>query len=216
MRPKSILTLAIGLATLLALVPVATPQDDPFGGLQPHYWPHRAFGIPVNADEIAKLPNKPTHLQLYSSLSRGAFQKGPKLPLNAMHELNGGKRGFLFDAPRDGDYEFAVQFVYTDGSVAPKPEALAPEIRAIIDTTPPRVQLASNGNGVEWRAEDDNLDPRYITLQAKWQNDAAWQPIQDKTLRPSDSYAWKLQPGGRVMEVRVLRATAPGTKAFRR
>ena len=33
------------------------------------------------------------------------------------HEsLDGGKKGFLFNAERDGDYEFAVQFVYSDGT----------------------------------------------------------------------------------------------------
>jgi hypothetical protein len=204
---------AAGLAVALALAVAssARPQDGPFDGLQPHYWPHRTFGIPVNADEIAKLANKPTHLQLYFSASRGAFQKGPKLPLNGMNELNGGKRGFLFDAPRDGDYEFAVQFVYADGSVAPKTEALAPEVRAVIDTTPPRVQAAPVGNGVEWAASDDNLDPRYMTLECKWPTSAEWTKITDRTFRPTDSYAWRMPPG-KVLEVRVLARDRAGNE----
>jgi hypothetical protein len=211
-RPVHRFAAVIGLPVVLVFASIAKPQDDgPFGGLQPHYWPHRTFGIPVNPAQIAKLTNKPTHLQLYYAPSRGAFQKGPKLPLNAMNELNGGDRGFLFDAPRDGDYEFAVQFVYADGSVAPKTEALVPEIRAIIDTVPPRVQLAALGNGVEWLATDDNLDPRYITLQCKWPTSAEWTTITDKALRPSGDYAWKMPPG-KVLEVRVLAKDRAGNE----
>ncbi len=55
MRPGHTLSAVLALAAMLALLPAARPQDDPFGGLQPHYWPHRTFGIPVNPDEIAKL-----------------------------------------------------------------------------------------------------------------------------------------------------------------
>jgi hypothetical protein len=210
-HPVYRLAVVLGLPVVLLVASAAKPQDGPFDGLQPHYWPHRTFGIPVNADEIAKLANKPTHLQLYYSASRGAFQKGPKLPLGTMNELNGGKKGFLFDAPRDGDYEFAVQFVYSDGSVAPKTDSLAPEVRAIIDTIPPRVQLAPLGNGVEWIATDDNLDPRYITLQCKWPTNSEWTTITDKTFRSSDSYAWKMPPG-KVLEVRVLARDRAGNE----
>ena len=131
MRPVFRLAVVLGLPAVLAFASAARPQDGPFGGLQPHYWPHRTFGIPVNTDQIAKLENKPTHLQLYYSASRGAFQKGSKLPVGGMNELNSGKRGFLFEAPRDGDYEFAVQFVYANGEVSPKTESLAPEVRAV-------------------------------------------------------------------------------------
>jgi hypothetical protein len=201
----------LGLPVVLVCASVARPQDGPFDGLQPHYWPHRKFGIPLATEEIAKLPTKPTHLQLYYSQNRGPFQKGPKLAPGALDDLNGGKKGFLFEAPRDGDYEFAVQFVYSDGSVSPKTDALAPEVRAIIDTTPPRVQLAPVGNGVEWLATDDNLDPRYITLQCKWPTSADWTTITDRTFRAADSYAWKMPPN-KVLEVRVLARDRAGNE----
>ncbi len=206
MRPKHTLITVIGLAAALALAQPTKSQDGPFDGLQPHYWPHRAFGIPVDVQKLTPLANKPTHLQLYYAASRGSFQKGPKLPLSGLHEINGDKRGFLFEAPRDGDYEFAVQLVYADGSVAPKTDALAPEIRAVIDTTPPRVQLAAIGNGVEWRATDDNLDPNGVTLQCKWPTSAEWTTVKNtpavKPFRANDSYAWKI-PAGKSLDVRV-------------
>jgi hypothetical protein len=205
-RPGHTLTAAGLVATFALLLPAAKPQDGPFDGLTPHYWPHRTFGIPVNTDEIAKLDKRPTHLQLYYASNRAAFQKGPKLPLNALHELNAGKRGFLFESPRDGDYEFSVQFVYGDGSVSPKEAELGPQMRAVIDTLPPRVDLVAVGNGVEWRATDDNLDPRGVILQCKWPTSSEWTTINDKASDPgfkaSDSYAWKMPPG-KVLEVRV-------------
>lgn len=206
MRSPPTLIAAAGLVTACVVATVARPQDGPFDGLQPHYWPHRTFGIPVNADEIAKLPNKPTHLQLFYAAGRGNFQKGPKLALNGLNELNGGKKGFLFDAPRDGDYEFTVQFVYGDGTVAPKEGELAPQVRAVIDTVPPRVQIGAVGNGVEWMATDDNLDPSGVKLECKWPTSANWTVINDRPsdlrFKAADSYAWKMPPG-KVLEVRV-------------
>jgi hypothetical protein len=202
---------AAGLTAVLLCASAARPQDGPFGGLQPHYWPRRTVGIPVEPDSIANLSPKPTHLQLYSSFNRGPFQKGPRLPIDKLTELNGGKRGFEFEAPRDGDYEFAVQLVDPDGSVSPKTDALAPAIRAIVDTVPPRVQLAPLGNGVEWVATDDNLDPRYVTLECKWPAGAEWTKITDRPLRAADSYGWKLKPG-QVLEVRVIAKDRAGNE----
>jgi len=202
--------LAVAFGLFVVLASAVRPQD-PFGGLQPHYQPHRSFGIPIKSEPLEALATKPTHLQLYYSLARGPFQKGQKLPLNGLQAIGDGKKGFLFEAPRDGDYEFAVQFTYTDGSVSPKTDALAPEIRAIIDTVPPRVQLAPLGNGVEWNAADDNLDPQYLSLQCKWPTDAAWTKITDRPFRPRDSYAWKI-PSGKVLEVRVIAKDRAGNE----
>ncbi len=207
MRPKHTLMAALGLsaAFFLALAQPARTQDGPFDGLQPHYWPHRSFGIPVVPETIANLPNKPTHLQLYYSLARGPFQKGPKLAVGALNEIDRGKKGIVFDAPRDGDYEFAVQFVYANGSVMPEAAALAPEVRVVIDTVPPRVQLAAVGNGAEWRGADDNLDPNGVTLQCKWPTSADWTTVKRPgggAFRATDNYAWQI-PIGKTLDVRV-------------
>src|SRR5262249_42395607 len=58
---------------------------------------------------------------------------------------------------------------------------------------------------------DDNLDPRYVTLQCKWPTSAEWTTITDKTFRASDSYAWKMPPG-KVLEVRVLARDRAGNE----
>lgn len=192
----------LGLAAALALGTAARSEDDPFGGLRPYYWPHRSFGFPIDTDATAKMDPKPTHIQLYYALNRGTFQKGPKLPLTGLSNIDNGKKGIVFEAPRDGDYEFAGQFIFPDGSVGPKFEALAPTIRVVIDTTFPRVQLAPLGNGVEWRATDDNLDPAGVILECKWPTSSEWTKIDGRTFKTTDSYAWKIPPG-KSLDVRV-------------
>ncbi|MCI0702214.1 MAG: hypothetical protein L0241_14115 [Planctomycetia bacterium] len=211
---RSLVLFGVGLAAAVAFLPTAKPQEA-VGELPPHYWPHRTFAFPLILDNITKLETKPTHLQLYYSASRGPFQKGQKLPLSGLQDLGEGKKGFLFESQRDGDYEFAVQFVYSDGSVSPKTEQLVPEKRVVIDTIPPRVRLAPIGNGVEWQLTDDNLDSREIKLQCKWPHHAQWTTItpKDRTFKPADNYAWLLQPG-QVLEVRVRSRDRAGNEGY--
>src|SRR5262249_27975373 len=150
------------------------------GDLQPYFWPHRTVGIPVDVDRIGNLPNKPSALQLYYSVNRSAFQKGAKLPLDGMQQLDGGKKGFLFTADRDGDFEFTVQFVYPDGSTSPRSDELSPQQRIVIDSTPPDVRIQPSNNGVEWRATDNNLDSAGVTLQCKWPTSQEWTTVSDR------------------------------------
>jgi hypothetical protein len=193
----------------MGFIPGARTQDD---SIQPYYWPHRTVGIPVNVDQLGKLPNKPSELQLYYAINRGKFEKGPRLSLNSMQQLDGGKKGFLFTADRDGDYEFTVQFIYADGTSNPRVDDLSPQQRIIIDTTPPQIRLTPTYNGVEWVASDENLDPRGVTLQCKWPSSTEWTTITERQFRATDRYAWKLDPG-KVLEVRVLAKDRAGHEA---
>ncbi|MBY0460971.1 MAG: hypothetical protein K2V38_26930, partial [Gemmataceae bacterium] len=219
MRLKHVLGVGVGLAVALALASPARTQEP---GLPPTYWPQRSFGLPIDTVTLAKQEKKPTHLQLYYSLGRGPFQKGPKLAVGALDNINGDKKGILFEAPRDGDYEFAVQLVYADGSVLPRTDALAPEQRVIIDATPPRVQLVAVGNGVEWKAADDNLLPE-VTLQHKWPTSSEWTTVdrvdpstkQKRPFRAADSYAWKMEKG-QQLDVRVIARDRAGHEGVSR
>jgi hypothetical protein len=199
-RRKHALVLLACLAAGLAGAPSGRAQDP---GLQAYYWPHRTVGIPVNVTEIGKLSNRPSELQLYYAVNGGAFQKGPRLALGAMQSLDGGKKGFLFTAERDGDYEFAVQFVYADGTTSPRTDDLSAQQRIVVDTTVPAVKVYPSNNGVEWVATDENLDARGVTLQCKWPTGREWTTVNDRAFRTSDRFAWRLEPG-KVLEVRVL------------
>jgi hypothetical protein len=206
--------LALGWAAALA-VGLASAQD-PAAGLAPHYQPNQSIGIPVNLDRIDQLDNKPKELQLYTSAGRRAWQPGPKLPLDRLQDLGDGKKGFLFRADRDGGYEFSVQFHYPDGSASPaKPEELRPMLDVVVDTTPPEVRIRAVGNGVEWAAADDNLDPRYAEVQAKYPHWAEWKAVADRAFQAADRHAWRLRPG-EVLEVRVKARDRAGNDGWSR
>ena len=200
--------LTIGLAALLAVAPNATPQESG----QPHFWPHRTFSIPVNVDRINQGETKPSHLQLYSSLNRAQWVAGAKLPLNGLQDLGEGKKGFKFTADRDGDFEFSVQYWYASGESSPKKvDELSPMLAVSIDSTPPVVRVAAGANGVRWEATDDNLDPRYVKLEAKLPSWTEWHTVKDRTFKTTDSYNWQLKPG-QTLEVRVTAKDKAGNE----
>ena len=211
MRRQRAALLTIGLAAavaLSALAPTAQPQDAG----QTHHWPHRTFYIPVNVERINQAENKPTHLQLYSALNRGQWQAGAKLPVNGLQDLGDSKKGFKFQADRDGEYEFSVQYWYASGESSPrKADELSPMLAVTIDTTPPDVRIAATGNGVQWAARDENLDSRSIKLEAKLPSWTEWKRVNDREFKANDTYAWKLNPG-QVLEVRVTAKDKAGNE----
>lgn len=196
--------LAACLTAVLAVAPAATPQESP-DGIPTYHWPHRTFNIPVSVERIRQRQNPPAHLQLYHAVNRGQWQRGTKLPLDGLKDIGDGKKGFEFTANQDGEYEFAVQDVYADGTVSPKDADLAAQMRIVIDTTPPTVRLYAVGNGVEWAASDEGLDtrdPKAVTLECRRANGGNWQTITDRAFRTTDSHRWQLKPGD-VLECRV-------------
>jgi hypothetical protein len=211
--------LAVALAALTAGV-ATRAQDAADRAGKVHYWPHRVFSIPVELAAVERsfadkgLP-APTHVQLYSSLARGPWQAaGPKKPLNALDPLPDGKKGFRFESDRDGEYEFSVQYTFKDNSTSPRnADELSAMLRVVIDTTLPTVRVNAVGNGVEWSASDDNLDPDGVRLQAKFPSWPEWKTIDTRAFRPQDNYAWKLQPG-QVLDVRVLARDRAGNENY--
>ena len=200
MRTKHALTIVACLAAALGVMPVVRCQD---AGLQPYYWPVRTVGIPIrDVDSLMKQPNKISDVQLYYSLNRGPFQKGPRVALNKMSKYDSGSRGLDFTSPQDGDYEFAVQWINADGTANPPFEDLRPQQRIIIDTTPPTIKITPFNNGVDWVVKDDNLDPRKIVLKCRWPGTRDWTVINDRPLQVIDRFGWQLQPG-KALEVRL-------------
>lgn len=193
------------LTAVLAVVSAAVPQDPASDGVPTYYWPHRTFSIPVDVARINRQDPRPTHLQLYTSFHRGQWQRAAKLPLDGLKDIDGGKKGFEFTADKDGEYEFTVQHIFADGSATPKDADLGPQLRIVIDSTPPTVRLFAGGNGVEWAASDENLDtrdPKAVTLECRRASGGPWQKITQRAFRTADSYKWDLKPGD-VLEVRV-------------
>ncbi|HSQ55132.1 MAG TPA: hypothetical protein VLM40_05245 [Gemmata sp.] len=207
------------LACVIALVTsrTATSQDP---GLKPYYWPHRSVGIPIDVDRLKKRANPPSEIQLYYWTNGRELQKGPKLSLNSLQKLNNGRQGFLFQADRDGDYEFTVQWIYPDNTASPQANELSPQQRVIVDTTPPQVRVYPSKTGVAWEVTDENLDPdpSKLVLECRWPGQQQWTKVNEREFRPRDQFAWPLQ-AGKALEVRVSatdRAGHVGTSAITR
>ncbi|MFO0806850.1 MAG: hypothetical protein U0791_27405 [Gemmataceae bacterium] len=204
MRRHSAALLIIACALGFA-APRAAAQDA-------YHWPHRTFSIPVNVERINQSENKPTHLQLFSSLNRAAWKEGVKLPVNGLDDIGNGRKGFKYTADRDGEYEFSVMYHYAGGDTSPRrTDDLAPMLAVVIDTTPPTVRIAATGNGVKWDAQDDNLDLRNVKLEAKLPSWTQWKRVEDREFKTNDSYAWKLAPG-QSLEVRVTAKDKAGNE----
>ena len=54
-------------------------------------------------------------------------------------------RGFRYESKADGDYDFALQFVFSDGERSPRDQDLTAYRRVRIDTHPPTVRAAPDG-----------------------------------------------------------------------
>jgi hypothetical protein len=102
---------------------------------------------------------------------------------------------------QDGLYGFAlvVQSGAGRGKSPPK-SGDAPEIRVMVDTTPPSAQLYAPESDpmkkdsliLSWTASDQNPAPNPITLEwAPEKKEGAWQVIQEN-LPNSGKYVWKL------------------------
>lgn len=198
------------LAAGAAAVPART-QDAPGRGF---YWPHRVFAIPVDTARIAQGGKTPTHLQLYAAHAGGGWQPAAKKDFTQLDDLKdtGGKKGFNFVADRDGVYEFSVQYHYKGGEAEPqRTDELTPLLKVTIDTTLPVVRLVAAGNGVEWSATDENLDPDGVRLQAKFPHWSEWKTITDRPILPTGRYSWSLQQG-QTLDVRVVARDRAGNE----
>lgn len=80
------------------------------------------------------------------------------------------KGRFVFTAPRDGHYSFAIRMTDARGSLLTPIEGSAPEMDVFVDTVPPVLKLEitepSAGQAiVTWTTADPSVDPTTMTLE---------------------------------------------------
>jgi hypothetical protein len=193
------LQLLLSFVAALLLIPDVSAQNG--SAPKPFFFPRRTFSIPFSADD-----RNVRQVKLYCSTNNGVNWE-------LYSTASPGDRGFSVRVDRDGTYAFAIQSIYSDGSVSPpRLDQLQPQQIVVVDTEPPTIQLRSispeslkNGNvkvGVEWDIHDANLDINSIRLEGRYTGQNQWRPIQNKTLAIRGEDVWSLQPGYR-MEVRM-------------
>ena len=155
------------------------------------YSPRRLVEVPVDRARLAG--KKGAELWMTSDAGRTWINQG---------EIDPGKAAAGFLAPRDGRYGFMVVPISAAGvrDVTPKPGD-APEKAIVVDTVPPVVEVRSPNGGemfgggrstvVQWIADDANLHPEGLLVEASADSGATWVTVQ-KGLANSGSYHWDI------------------------
>ena len=110
---------------------------------------------------------------------------------------------FEIQVPADGVYGFSLRVRSGAGiSEAPPQPGEPPEIRTLVDATPPKVELlplqqgqgpTSNNVRIRWRASDDNLIDKPVALFYAVKIDGPWIPITGWTENVG-AHIWSVGP----------------------
>ncbi|HEY2147105.1 MAG TPA: hypothetical protein VGH32_04160, partial [Pirellulales bacterium] len=173
MRKVQILSIAlVGAALFAAALGHGAPGDDlpaPIATRQ------TIFSIPFTMPRAASPDQEPAEVRLFVSSDYGTSWAV------AAH-VEPTQTSFTYRAPHDGEYWFAIRTVDKQGHV--KPEAIQlPELRVIVDTLPPRLEIQSARNPageiiVHWLAVDPLLKADTLRIDYQMAGDSTWRPIQ--------------------------------------
>lgn len=202
------------LAAFVACLPVPAlaqpmaPPPAPAAATAPQaiYTRQSQFGIPFKLDQLAAPGDRPSAVQLHVSDDGGQTWR-------LYEQVNASASRFNFRAAHDGDYLFWVRAV--DGLNQAPAQKPKPELRVVVDTLAPRIELFAQQNAsgevvVRWRMLDKNLKPESLKLefQPKGQS-GAWQAV---TVPPAGPQETKIENGeasfwpGAAVDNIVLRA----------
>ncbi len=196
--------LAVGL--LLAFSGSAAAQS----GLQTKFWPRHDISFPIDRAVLDTLDPKPVSVRFYAAPPDGRFKLIANKRPNELDKIVDKqdpaatpKYGFTYVAAGDGVEEFAVQYEFADGRLAPaKP---APQFRIHFDKTPPEIRAsATGGTGIRWTATDESLVESSVRIEGQYAGETQWQELKTGELRADDSFRWPTIPAGKTLEVRVF------------
>ena len=157
------------------------------------------FAIPFRVASADHPSREPREVQLYVSGDRGATWQ---LYARAMPA----QRQFLFRAACDGEFWFAVRTIDAANQARPA-QVAGPEMRVLIDTAPPKLDVAAKATDdgavvAQWRVDDVRVKPDALKLTYRVGADGPWLPI---TIAPQTAgTAGAMQAG----EARFQPATA--------
>ena len=166
------------------------------------------------------VPSRDRTFRVPFSIEPGSRQRTKEVRLylsqdNGMTWTNSGRvppteEFFQFFARNDGEYWFTVQTIDSNNRATPPTvEGSIPQLRVLVDTTPPVVQMTASpfpGNQVivEWNVSDVNLDLGSLRLEFRGGAQPNWYPI---VAQPSASGRTSFQtgmPGTVEIRLRVL------------
>jgi hypothetical protein len=216
MRPPipTLAPLVVGL--LLAVGGTAVAQSAP----QTKFWPRHDISFPLDRAVLDTLDPKPVSVRFYAAPPDGRFKLIANKRPNELDKIVDKqdpsatpRYGFTYVAAGDGVEEFAVQYEFADGRLAPaKP---APQYRVHFDKTPPEIRAsATGGTGIRWTATDENLVESSVRIEGQYVGETQWQALNTGELRADDSFRWPTIPAGKTLEVRVFARDKAGNGGY--
>lgn len=221
MRRPSTRTVPATLALLAVgwMAPSVHAQD---AAPQTKFWPRHDISFPIDVAAFEALDPRPASIRFYAAPPDGRFKliankRAAELDsiVDKQDPTATPRRGFTYVAAADGVEEFAVQYEYDGGRLAPK--SPTPQFRIHFDTRLPEVRATATGtNSIRWTAEDTNLVPASIRIEGQYPGETTWQVLNTGELRADDSFRWTNIPANKTLEVRVFARDKAGNNGYSR
>jgi hypothetical protein len=119
-------------------------------------------------------PNPAVEMQLHVSADRGGRW-------DLYDKVKPDRGSFVFRAPHDGEYWFAIRSLDQQGNFAP-PGSFAPALKVIVDTLAPRVdvsaeRLSAGELSAQWQIVDPSLKVDSLKIEYRTDDKAEWQEL---------------------------------------
>lgn len=169
----------------------------PFAGLpsngaeppEPVFWREHTFCIPFQIHRHVGDADAPSQMLLHAATE-------PTGPWSHVGTAGPTTDHFVYQAPRDGTYWFALVTLDSRGRVL-SGQPLRPQLGVVIDTVPPRIDLQTReGTGgevqIHWTAVDPHLDVTSLKIETRSDPNATWTVL---ALSPADPNTSQLSKG---------------------
>lgn len=162
------------------------------------------FGIPIVAPAV---PEGVKEIQLHVSADLGKTW-------HLYYRVAPTEKFFPFKAAADGEYWFATRMIDARHSAAAEGD-LRPEMKVVIDTTPPRLLLSaefteSGEIRAAWRATDPLLAPQSLKLEYQTSANGPWRSIAIPAGAANQeegalvgAVSWRPREASRVVQLRA-------------
>lgn len=114
------------------------------------------------------------------------------------------EKSFDVEVLQDGEYWFAIE------AADKQPVSRAAQLRIVVDTLPPRVQLVLDGKTVRWQVIEDHLDLTSFKFELRTEGEKEWQPAEAS---PAAKGVFRIgSPLAKSIEVRLIVNDLAGNK----
>ena len=122
---------------------------------------------------------------------------------------------FMFAAPRDGRYSFAIRMTDPQGNVTPPAKNTAAELDVVVDTVSPdlKVELFESAPGqilINWTCTDASVNPETLSIEYADGTNGRWKPVSVDAVANGQTVVTSGQ--GSVIAVRAQISDAAGNR----